>query len=100
MDAAEQVAGVIGIEDNITLNNGGTRSLGQTIRDTVITGRIKAALRADPTVNSFDFNVVTRKGDALLSGFVDNQAQVDRAVVLARAVPGVKVIAIEVNIKK
>ncbi len=67
-----------------------TTTVGTDIDDSVITSRVKAALLADADVKSFDFKVETRKGEVQLSGFVDNQAQVDSAAALARAVPGVK----------
>jgi len=43
---------------------------------------------------------VTRKGEAQLSGFVDNQTQIDHATELARAVDGVKSVANEMSVKK
>jgi hyperosmotically inducible protein len=74
-------------------------SLGNDLDDTVVTTRVKAALVADPQINSYDFKVETRKGDVLLSGFVDNQAQLDQAVRTARAVEGVKSIQNNVTLK-
>ena len=65
-------------------------TVGAAIDDTVVTTRVKAALVADPAVKSYGFKVETRKGEVQLSGFVDNQAHIDRAVEVARAVPGVK----------
>ena len=44
--------------------------------------------------------VVTRKGEVQLSGFVDNQTQIDQALVLARGVEGVQSVANEMSIKK
>jgi hyperosmotically inducible protein len=64
-------------------------SLGTTIDDTAITAKVKSAFVADPEVKSLDITVETRKGEVQLSGFVDNQAQVDRAVDIARRTQGV-----------
>jgi hyperosmotically inducible protein len=64
-------------------------SVGNVIDDTVITTRIKSALMADPKINSYDFKVETRKGEVLLSGFVDNQTQLDLATATVRGVEGV-----------
>lgn len=74
-------------------------TVGTDIDDSVITSSVKSALLADADVKSFDFKVETRKGEVLLSGFVDNQSQVDRATAATRAVPGVKNIQNNVVLK-
>ena len=66
----------------------------------MITARVKAALLADPGIHSLDIRVVTRIDEVQLSGFVDNQTQIDRAIALTQAVPGVKRVANERAIKK
>ena len=76
-----------------------TTTVGTQIDDTVVTASVKSALLADPEIKSFDFKVETRKGEVMLSGFVDNQAQLDRANALARAVPGVTSIQNKVTLK-
>ncbi|MDO9600855.1 MAG: BON domain-containing protein, partial [Rhodocyclaceae bacterium] len=55
-------------------------TVGTVIDDTVITASVRSALLADPDVKSFDLKVETRKGEVMLSGFVDNQMQIDRAI--------------------
>jgi hyperosmotically inducible protein len=75
------------------------RTMGNVIDDTVITTRIKSALMADPKINSYDFKVETRKGEVMLSGFVDNQAQLDLANSTVRAVEGVKSVQTNVEVK-
>ena len=77
-----------------------TTSVGTEIDDGVVTAKVKSALLADPSIKSFDIAVVTRKGEAQLSGFVDNQTQIDRATARARAVDGVKSVASEMSVKK
>lgn len=74
-------------------------SVGTEIDDSVITSSVKAALIGDPDIKAFDFKVETRKGDVLLSGFVDSQAQLDRATVAARSVTGVKNVQNNVTLK-
>jgi hyperosmotically inducible protein len=76
-----------------------TTTLGNDIDDTAITARVKSALMSDPQINSYDFKVETRKGDVLLSGFVDNQAQLDQALRTTQAVEGVKSIQNNVALK-
>jgi hyperosmotically inducible protein len=74
-------------------------SVGNEVDDTVVTTRVKSALMADPKINSYDFKVETRKGEVLLSGFVDNPAQLDLATATVRAVDGVKSIQNHVALK-
>lgn len=65
-------------------------TVGTEIDDTVVTTKVKAALVGDPNIKGFDIKVETRKGVVQLSGFVDDQAQIDRALSVTRAVEGVK----------
>lgn len=74
-------------------------SVGTVIDDSVLTTSVKTALLADPDIKSFDIKVETRKGEVLLSGFVDNQAQIERAIAVARAVANVKSVDNKVALK-
>ena len=97
--ATRAVQGVTSVENGITLKIG-SATVGNAVDDGIITTKVKSALLADPNVKSFDIAVVTRKGETQLSGFVNNQAQIDHATELARAVDGVKSVASEMSIKK
>lgn len=74
-------------------------TIGTEIDDSVISTHVKSVLLADPDIKGFDFKVATHKGEVQLSGFVDNQAQLDRALAVTRAVPGVKSIDNKVSLK-
>jgi hyperosmotically inducible protein len=74
-------------------------TVGTEIDDTVVTTRVKSALLADPDVKAFDFKVETRKGEVQLSGFVENQTQIDRAITITRGVTGVKTVDNKVTLK-
>jgi hyperosmotically inducible periplasmic protein len=65
-------------------------TVGTTIDDSTITTKVKSALLADPDVKGLDIKVETNKGEVQLSGFVDSQTQIDRAISVARGVEGVK----------
>lgn len=80
--------------------NPGPPTVGTVIDDGVITTRVKSALLADPDVKSFDISVETRKGEVLLSGFVDNQAQIDRAISITQRVEGVRNVDNKMSLKK
>ena len=74
-------------------------TVGTEIDDTVVTTKVKSALLADPDIKSFDLKVETRKGAVQLSGFVDNQAQIDRAITATRGVKGVKSVQNSISLK-
>lgn len=74
-------------------------TVGTKIDDTVVTTKVKSALLADADIKSFDLKVETRKGTVQLSGFVDNQAQIDRAITATRAVEGVKSVENGISLK-
>ena len=63
---------------------------GRVIDDSVITGKVKAALIADPTTKAHQIEVETFKGQVQLSGWVDNDTARDRATEVARNIEGVK----------
>ena len=66
------------------------RSAGEVVDDAGITTKVKAALLTEKDVNSFDIKVETFNGTVQMSGFVDSQWQIDKAVQVASAVDGVK----------
>ncbi len=65
-------------------------STGEYLDDTAITAKVKTTLLGDPTVSGFAISVETFRGRVILSGFVSSQAQIDRALALAREVSGVR----------
>ena len=99
IQVARGVEGVKAVANKMDLKEGAV-TVGNTVDDGIVTARVKSALLAEPGIKSFDIAVVTRKGEVQLSGFVDNQAQIDHASDLARAVDGVKSVANEMSVKK
>lgn len=96
---AKGVEGVKSVDNKMSLKATDT-TVGEKIDDGVITTKVKAALLADSGVKSSDISVVTRDGVVQLSGFVDNQTQIDRATEVARGVEGVKNVVNEMSVKK
>ncbi|SDH75773.1 BON domain-containing protein [Nitrosomonas sp. Nm132] len=62
---------------------------GEYFDDTVITTKVIAAILNEPTLKSAEINVETFKGVVQLSGFVSSQANIDKAIEVARSVKGV-----------
>ena len=94
-----KVEGVTGVENGMSLKDG-KATVGNTVDDSIVTAKVKSALLADASVKSFDIAVVTRKGEVQLSGFVDNQSQIDLALALTNKIEGVASVANELSIKK
>lgn len=65
-------------------------STGEYIDSSAVTARVKSALAADEFVRARDVQVETYRGTVQLSGFVDSEAQKDRATDIARSVAGVE----------
>ena len=61
----------------------------QPINDTWITTKVKSSLLADSDVAGMDVDVETINGVVHLSGYVDDQRQIDRATQVARDIEGV-----------
>jgi len=93
------VAGVHSVDNRLALK-GLKATLGENADDAIVTTKVKTALLEDVNVKSFDISVVTLKGDVQLSGFVDNQGQIDQAVKVARGVEGVHSIHDELRVKQ
>ena len=65
------------------------KSAGEQVDDSVTTGRVKAALIADPTTKAHQIDVETFKGTVQLNGFVDTSASKERASQVAKNTKGV-----------
>jgi len=65
-------------------------SAGEYVDDSVITTKVKSLIAADVFLKSFQFGVETYKGIVQLSGFVNSQQAVDKAVEITKSVKGVK----------
>ena len=96
---AKGVSGVKNVLNNATIKES-TITVGNTVDDAVVTSRVKTALLGDESTKSRDIAIVTRKGEVQLSGFVDSQQQIDRAIEITRGIEGVKGVSNEMSIKK
>lgn len=92
------VAGVTGVENGVSVK-GATATMGSRIDDTAVTTRVKTALLADPDIKSLDISVLTVEGAVQLTGFVNSQAQIDRAAALAAAAEGARSVKNELKVK-
>ena len=72
---------------------------GIAIDDTQITARVKAAIFAQPGLDTLQISVDTVKGVVTLSGSVDSMAHSDTAKTLAKEVSGVSKVNNELTVK-
>lgn len=76
-----------------------TKSAGEQVDDSVTTGRVKAALIADPTTKAHQIDVETFKGTVQLNGFVDTAASKERASEVAKGTKGVTAVRNNLTVK-
>ena len=74
-------------------------SAGEYVDDSVITTKVKSLLAADDFLKSFQISVETFKGTVQLSGFVNSQEAVDKAVEITRSVKGVQAVNNDLIVK-
>jgi len=73
---------------------------GEYIDDSLITGKVKAALVADPELKATEINVETFKGTVQLSGFVSAPEHIPKAVSLVRGIAGVKSVKNDMAVRR
>lgn len=86
--AARSVSGVKTVHNALALHE--ATSMGAKLDDSMITGRVKAALLDDKDVKSGQINVETKGGIVQLGGFVTGEKMQKRAMEVAKGVSGVK----------
>jgi hyperosmotically inducible protein len=87
-ELAGQVPGVRHVDNNLVVRNTST-TVGESIDDSVLTVRVKAALVAEPTTKARQISVETLHGVVQLSGFVDSADERAKAGMVARGITGV-----------
>lgn len=75
------------------------QSTGAYVDDSAITTKVKTAIFNEPTLKVADIKVDTTNHVVLLRGNVDSQADMNKAVALARAVPGVTSVKNDMRLK-
>ncbi len=99
--AAQSVEGVKEVRNDLKVQ--GTqvadRSAGDVVDDAGITAKVKTALIDDEMTKASQINVETREGIVQLAGFVNTDAERDRATQVARSVSGVKDVRNDLQIK-
>lgn len=74
-------------------------TVGEVIDDSVITTKAKAAIFSTPDLKTLQISVETRKGEVLLSGFVDSETAKMKAEEVVKNVGGVKSVKNNLEVK-
>jgi hyperosmotically inducible protein len=98
INVASTIEGVKSIDNKLSIKEG-KQTIGNKVDDSVITAGVKSALLSDATMKSLDVSVTTRKGEVELSGFVDNDIQLARAMEVAKGIDGVTQIVNHMTVK-
>lgn len=72
---------------------------GEYLDDSIVTTKVKAAIFNEASLKSAEINVETFKGVVQLSGFVNSQADITKAVSLAQNVKGVQSVKNDMHVK-
>ncbi len=75
------------------------KTAGQTVDDSAVSAKVKAAFAKDPGVKATEVKVDTHLGAVQLSGWVSTAEEKSRAEELAKAVPGVKSVENKIELK-
>jgi len=74
-------------------------STGQYIDNSVLTLKVKSAIFDDPTLKLSEISVQSYKGEVQLSGFVSTIEQTNKAVEIAKSIPGVTSVKNDMRVK-
>jgi hyperosmotically inducible protein len=99
-EIANNVKGVQSVKNDLSVKESQDESVGEYVDDSVITTTVKSKLGADDFLKSFQIGVETRKGIVQLSGFVNTQKAIDKAVEIAKKVKGVQSVKNDLIVKE
>ena len=74
-------------------------STGQYVDNSVLTAKVKTAIFNEPTLKSSEITVQSFKGEVQLSGFVSSIEQTNKAVEVAKTIPGVTSVKNDMRVK-
>ncbi len=79
--------------------DGSMNKVGNFMDDSAITAKVKAAMVDHKDIKSTDISVKTEKKVVTLSGFVESQAQAERAVTVVKGVQGVASVSDKLHVR-
>jgi hyperosmotically inducible periplasmic protein len=67
--------------------------------DAALAARVKQALVADPGLRSLPISIATYRGVVQLSGYVDSEVQIQKALAVTRGVAGAQSVSNDLHLK-
>ncbi|MBN3751711.1 BON domain-containing protein [Paraburkholderia sp. Tr-20389] len=67
--------------------------------DAALAARVKQSLAADPELKALPMSVATYRGVVQLSGYVDSELQMQKALAVTRGVPGVLSVSNDLHLR-
>ncbi|BBU28034.1 hypothetical protein BTHE68_17680 [Burkholderia sp. THE68] len=68
--------------------------------DATLAARVKSALVADPELKALPMSVATYRGVVQLSGYVNSEGQIEKALAVTRGVPGVQSVSNDLHVRQ
>jgi hyperosmotically inducible periplasmic protein len=90
LSAFSLIAGCQSTPANAPANTVTNDATGAQMSDAAIAARVKAAISADAELRFLPVSVATYRGAVMLSGTVNSDVQIQKAVAITRGVPGVQ----------
>jgi hyperosmotically inducible protein len=95
------VGGLLAPSASFSASHDAESSVGEFVKDSVITSKIKARLAAEKGVSAIHIMINTDKnGVVVMSGTAGSQAEIDKAHSIAHSVEGVTKVINHIKIKK
>lgn len=82
---AKKVPGVRKVRNELQIGN---KTIGQSLDDTLLGARIKTHFFKEPWIRTFNIDVDVDNGVVTLTGIVDRSSRKERALEIARTIPG------------
>lgn len=98
-EIARSVKGVVEIENNLIIPDNSNRGVGRYLDDKGLVARVKTALARNKEIAALEIEVEVNRGIVQLGGFVNDDAERQRAGDIVARVGGVKQVANNIAVK-
>ncbi|WP_417683227.1 BON domain-containing protein [Pseudidiomarina aquimaris] len=87
------------IQDQQNKAEQAAEATGEYVSDAALTTKVKATILASDALNVLEINVETNEGVVQLSGFVEQEEDIDTAEKIVRGIEGVKDVENDIKVK-
>jgi len=97
VEIARKIHGVKSVKSYLQV---GTKTIGESMDDTILGTRIKSRLAGEPMIRSLNIDVDVNKGVVTLTGIVETGSERDRIIEIARETPGTVKVMDNIKVRK